>query len=92
MVLSPMQLAVLAEAGAPPATPPGSDVDEDGTFELQKGRLDVSGDGSTVVVRGGHEYDSETGTVTVTSPLEQGPDGLLTDADGIVSFLPIGHI
>eukprot|EP00892_Ulva_mutabilis_P005087 jgi/Ulvmu1/2950/UM149_0033.1 len=79
MVLTPEQLAVLAEAGAPAAA-----VDGDGTFELQKGRLDTTDDGSTVIVRGGHDYDSETGTVTVTAPLATGPDGLLTDADGMV--------
>lgn len=85
MVLTPEQLAVLAEAGAPPAGAAAAEVEDDGTFQLQKGRLDVSEDGSTVVVRGGgHEYDSETGTVTVTTPLSQGPDGLLTDSNGVV--------
>lgn len=88
MVLTPEQLAVLAEAAAPPPTVAGAEVDEVGTFQLQKGRLDVTDDGSTVIVRGGHDFDSETGTVTVSTPLEQGPDGLLTDSDGVVRPIP----
>lgn len=88
-MLSPEQLAVLAEAGAPSVAVAGAEVDEVGTFQLQKGRLDVTDDGSTVIMRGGHDYDSDTGTVTVSTPLEQGPDGLLTDSDGVVRPLPM---
>jgi hypothetical protein len=87
MVLTPEQLSALAEAGFPDGSKVTLADQDDVTFELQKGRLDRDDEGSTVIVRGGHDYDSETGTVTVTSPLEEGPDGLLVDENGKVHHL-----
>lgn len=81
MTFTPEQLEALAEAGR------GSEVDlndlalDAATIKLTKGRLDIAEDGSTVVVRGGHDYDADTDTVTVKSAT---PDGLLVDADGEV--------
>lgn len=86
MVLSPEQLAKLAQAGITDGSKVTIADPDDVTFELQKGRLGKDDEGSTVVVRGGMDYDSETGTVTVNSPLGTGPDGILVDADGKVRF------
>lgn len=83
-MLSPEQLSKLAEAGLPDGTSVTIAEQDDVTFELQKGRLEKDGEGSTIVVRGGMDYDSDTGTVTVNSPLGSGPDGLLVDTNGKV--------
>jgi hypothetical protein len=81
VTFTPEQLEALAKAGR------GNNVDltdlalDAATIKLTKGRLDTAEDGSTVVVRGGHDYDADTDTVTVKSAT---PDGLLVDADGEV--------
>jgi hypothetical protein len=84
MVLTPEQLSKLAEAGLPDGTKLTIADQDDVTFELQKGRLDKDSEGSTVIVRGGMEYDSDTGTVSVYSPLGSGPDGIRVDENGKV--------
>lgn len=65
---------------------------EANTVSLSKGRLDLDDDGSTVIVRGGHEYDADTGVVSVSKqPAVRGrPDGLLVDESGEVC-LPTGR-
>lgn len=87
MVLTPEQLSKLAEAGLPDGTKVTIAEQDDVTVELQKGRLGKDEEGSTVIVRGGMDYDSDTGTVTVNSPLGAGPDGILVDAQGKVLLL-----
>lgn len=90
MVLSPEQLSKLAAAGLPDGTKVTIAEQDDVTFELQKGRLGKDTEGSTVIVRGGMDYDSDTGTVTVNSPLGTGPDGILVDAEGkVLSLRPL---
>lgn len=91
MVLTPEQLSKLAEAGLPDGTKVTIADQDDVTFELQKGRLGKDGEGSTVIVRGGMDYDSETGTVTVNSPLGSGPDGILVDSQGKVRLCTTNH-
>lgn len=83
VLFTPAQLlALAAAAGAPDAGVPAEGSDE--TVRLTKGRLERDDDGSTVVVRGGYEYNADTDIVTVSRPLPSGPDGILTDANGEV--------
>jgi hypothetical protein len=64
---------------------------EVGTVKLLKGRLEVDEDGSTIVVHGGHDYDADTDTVSVSSKggSMAAPDGLLVNADGEVCVLTV---
>jgi streptogramin lyase len=84
IVLTPEQLSKLAEAGLPDCSKVTIADQDDVTFELQKGRLGKDSEGSTVIVRGGMDYDSYTGTVSVYSPLGAGPDGIHVDENGKV--------
>ena len=90
MVFTTEQLEALTKgaAGGDGDLALGSAALEAGTVKLAKGRLDTADDGSTVVVRGGHEYDAATDTATARSA---SPDGLLVDAAGEARLGPLAE-